>query len=438
MGLDIFNKETFIKSEISKIFRGVVLYFSLFIFHLKKVVIFSFSLFIFHLTHAQQLESYIQEGWDNNSNIQSFELRYVVAKEKIEEVNTIPNTQLSVGYFVSEPETRTGAQRAKFSIQQKLPWFGAITARENYSTAMAETEYVDIVIVKRKLALSISETYYKLFAIQSKQKILEDNMLLLQTYEKLVLTSVEVGKASAVDVLKLQIRQNELEQYKAVLKESFLAEQIAFNALLNRDSGKDIIVPDEINMPLEDPITNTESLQLNPELLKYDKIYESIKQSELLNRKEKSPQIGFGLDYIPVSERNDVAIHDNGKDIIMPMVSFSIPIFNKRHDSRTRQNELRQQEITAQKEERLNTMETILGKAVSYRNTARIKYNTQKKNLKQAKNAEEILIKSYETGTIDFNDVLDIQELQLKFQLNQIESIQLYYTQAAMINYLTN
>ncbi len=426
----MFNKETFIKLEVLKTFHGAAFHFSFLVFH--------FSLFTFHLTHAQQLESYIQEGWNKNNDIQSFELKYAIAKEKIKEVNTLPNTQLSAGYFVSEPETRTGAQRAKFSVQQKLPWFGTITARENYSTAMAETEYVDIVIAKRKLALSISQSYYKLFAIQYKQKILEDNILLLQTYEKLALTSVEVGKASAVDVLRLQIRQNELEQHKAVLKENFIAEQIVFNALLNRDSDIDTVVPSEMNIPQEDPITNNKNLQLNPELLKYDKIYESIVQSELLNRKEKAPQIGFGLDYIPVSERNDVTISDNGKDIIMPMVSFSIPIFNKRHDSRTRQNELRQQEITAQKEERLNRMETILGKAISNRNTARIKYNTQKENLKQAKNAEEILIKNYETGTIDFNDVLDIQELQLKFQLDQIESIQLYYMQAAIINYLTN
>lgn len=426
----MFNKETFIKLEALKTFHGAAFHFSFFIF--------SFSLFTFHLTHAQQLESYIQEGWNKNNDIHSFKLKYAIAKEKIKEVNTLPNTQLSAGYFVSEPETRTGAQRAKFSVQQKLPWFGTITARENYSTAMAETEYVDIVIAKRKLALSISQSYYKLFSIQYKQKILEDNILLLQTYEKLALTSVEVGKASAVDVLRLQIRQNELEQHKAVLKENFIAEQIVFNALLNRDSDIDTVVPSEMNIPQEDPITNNKNLQLNPELLKYDKIYESIVQSELLNRKEKAPQIGFGLDYIPVSERNDVTISDNGKDIIMPMVSFSIPIFNKRHDSRTRQNELRQQEITAQKEERLNRMETILGKAISNRNTARIKYNTQKENLKQAKNAQEILIKNYETGTIDFNDVLDIQELQLKFQLDQIESIQLYYMQAAIINYLTN
>ena len=63
---------------------------------------------------------------------------------------------------------------------------------------------------------------------------------------------------------------------------------------------------------------------------------------------------------------------------------------------------------------------------------------TQSKNLKQAKNAQDILMKNYETGTINFNDVLDIQELQLKFQINQVESIRKYYIQSTIINYLTN
>ena len=58
--------------------------------------------------------------------------------------------------------------------------------------------------------------------------------------------------------------------------------------------------------------------------------------------------------------------------------------------------------------------------------------------MKQADYAEEILLKSYETGTIDFKDVLDIQELQLKFQIAQIETTKLYYIQTALINYLTN
>jgi outer membrane protein TolC len=122
----------------------------------------------------------------------------------------------------------------------------------------------------------------------------------------------------------------------------------------------------------------------------------------------------------------------------MPMVSVSIPIFNNKYKSQTKQNELQQQEILAQKQERTNVLETLLYKAINDRVSAGISHITQTKNLKQAKDAEEILIKSYETGTIDFNDVLDIQELQLKFQMNQIESVKTYYVQTTIINYLTN
>ncbi|WP_404814793.1 TolC family protein [Rasiella rasia] len=385
---------------------------------------------------AQQLQSYIEEAEANNPEIQAFELRYNIAEEKVNEANWLPNTEVSAGYFVSEPETRVGAQRARIGVKQMLPWFGTVTARENYATSIAEAEYVEITIAKRKLALSVAQSYYRLYETRAKQKVLDENIQLLKTYERLALTSVEVGKASAVDVLRLQIRQNELQQQKEVLEEEFSAEQTTFNNLLNRDENSTVDVVATMEIPENDPIYGTDALSLNPELLKYDKLYESIAQSELLNQRESLPMIGFGVDYLPVSERTDMKPIDNGKDVLMPMVSVSIPIFNNRYKSISRQNELRQQEIETQKEQRLNVLESAFAKAISQRNQARIKFNTQSKNLKQAKDAEQILIKNYETGTIDFNDVLDIQELQLKFQMNQIESVQMYYVQQSIINYL--
>ena len=387
---------------------------------------------------AQQLQSFIQEAESNSPEIQAYNLRHNIAEEKVKEANWIPNTEFSAGYFVSEPETRTGAQRARFSAKQMLPWFGTITVRENYASSIADAEYVEIVIAKRKIALSVSQSYYSLYTIKARQKVLDENIELLKTYEKLALTSVEVGKASAVDVLRLQIRQNELQQQKEVLEETYLGEQTAFNKLLNRDGNTSVTILEALMLPSEDIFYDENNLSLNPELLKYDKLYESIAQSELLNQAESNPMIGFGLDYLPVSDRPDMNFSDNGKDILMPMVSVSIPIFNKQFDSRSKQNELKQLEINAQKENRLNVLESAFAKAISQRNQARITYNTQNKNLKQANNAEEILIKNYETGTIDFNDVLDIQELQLKFQTNQIESVKMYYVQSAIINYLIN
>ena len=404
---------------------------------MRYIILIGLVFFAFAEVNAQDLASYIQEAEKNNPEIQAFELRYNIAEEKVNEADWLPNTEIGVGYFVSEPETRTGAQRARFSVKQMLPWFGTISARENYTSSMAEAQFVDIAIAKRKLSLSVSQSYYKLYAISAKQGILDENIELLETYERLALTSVEVGKASAVDVLRLQIRQNELIQQKEVLEQDYLAEQALFNNLLNRDENIAVEVVKQMIIPEEDVFILTDNLQLNPELIKYDKLYESIEEAELLNQKESAPNIGFGLDYVPVSERPDMNFSDNGKDIVMPMVSISIPIFNNKYKSVTKQNELKQLEIKSQKEERLNNLETRLAQAIYNRNTMRIKFNVQTDNLKQANDAEEILIKNYETGTIDFNDVLDVQELQLRFQINLIESNRGYYTEYAIINYLT-
>jgi len=404
---------------------------------MKRIIYTLIGLLTFSVSNAQELEVFMDEGLKNNPEIQKFELQYNIALEKVNEVNTLPNTEFSVGYFVSEPETRTGPQRFKLSVKQMMPWFGTITSRENYVSALADAKYEDIVIAKRKLMASISQSYYNLYANKAKQMVLIENIKLLETYETLALTSVEVGKASAVDILQLQMRQNEMQQLKEVLGQQFLAEQTNLNNLLNRENDVAITVVDRLMMPSEDFEIATGNLVLHPELLKYDKLYQSVEQSELLNQKESSPMIGFGLDYINITPRPDMNFSDNGKDIVMPMFSVSIPIFNKKYKSQTKQNELEQQEIIAQKQERLNTLKTLLDKAINERIAARISYATQTKNLKQAKDAEDILIKSYETGTIDFNDVLDIQELQLKFQISQIESIKTYYVQSTIINYLT-
>ena len=253
----------------------------------------------------------------------------------------------------------------------------------------------------------------------------------------MALTSVEVGGASAVDVLRLQIRQNELKEAKLVLQQEYKAVQTQFNNLLNRDENTSIAVVDALLV--EEPIEIQQfQLELHPELEKYDRLYESVTRSEVLNQKEANPNLGFGLDYIPVAKRPGMDFSDNGKDILMPMVSLSIPIFNNNYKSRTAQNELRQEEINAQKANRRNLLETILSDALNNKEASYIRYKTQLKNLEQAKDAEEILVKNYETGTIDFNDVLDIQELQLRFQINLIEAVKNYYVQTAIINYLTN
>lgn len=405
---------------------------------MKCITLIIWSLLGIGFVQAQQLETLIEVALGNSPEIQKFELQYNRVSEKVNEVNSLPNTEIGLAYFLSEPETRTGAQQIRISLRQMLPWFGSITARENYASSLADAKYEDVVLAKRKLIASVSQAFYNLYTIRSKQQVLAENISLLKTYETLALNAVEVAKASAVDVLRLQMRQNEMEQMFSVLEQQFLSEQALINNLLNRDPSFEIEILTSLLIPEQEEIIKLEALHLHPELIRFDKLYNSIEKSELLNQKESSPMLGLGFDYVPVANRPDMNFSDNGKDIVMPMISFSIPIFSKKYRSQTKQNALEQKEILAEKQQRYNYLETLLEKATNERIAAKIIYDTQLKNLKQAKDAEQILIKSYETGTIDFRDVLDIQELQLKFQMNQIEAIRNFYIQSSIINYLTN
>ena len=126
------------------------------------------ALLTFNFGLAQEMETLIEEALSNNPEIQKFELQHEIVSEKVNEVNSIPDTEIGFGYFVSEPETRTGAQRFKVSARQMIPWFGSITARENYVGSLAETKYEDLVIAKRKLIASVSQSYYNLYHIHSR------------------------------------------------------------------------------------------------------------------------------------------------------------------------------------------------------------------------------------------------------------------------------
>ncbi|MGV8813522.1 MAG: TolC family protein [Gelidibacter sp.] len=401
--------------------------------HIKGLLMLCTLSFVLSV-QSQDLQSLIDEALTNNPEIQKFDFQYQIASEKVNEANSLPNTEFNAGVMAIAPEMDMPMERFRASVMQMLPWFGTITARESYASSMADAQYIEVTIAKRKLALSVAQFYYLLYEIRAKQVVLDENIALLETYERLALTSLEVGKASAVDVLRLQIRQNELKQEIDVLIQQNKGIQAAMNSLMNRQYDKDVSVVSALEIPENDNFFSYDALSVNPELLKYDKLYESVEQSELLNQKESSPMVGFGLEYI--NQENSPMITSSYKDMIMPMVSLSIPIFTKKYKSQTRQNELRKQEIRSEKDERLNMLTSELSKAISERNQSRIMFNTQEKNLKQAEDAEAILIKNYETGTINFRDVLDIQELQLKFQMGQIETLKLYYVQQSLINYL--
>lgn len=389
------------------------------------------------LTHAQTLENYLKIAEENNPEIQAFELNYRLAQEKIEASTSLSNLDLGFGYFVSEPETRTGAQKSRFAVTQMLPWFGTLSARKRYATSLAESEFISFSIAKRKLALSVAQSYYLLYGLQAKSHVIDEQIRWIGVNKELLLKAVEAGTSSLSELLRLEVQLNDLKQQKLTIDQQLTAEIKAFYNLLNTDGSPELVIVEELPLPFIE-LPETPDFSVHPELLKFDSWYTSITEAEQLNQKDKRPNLALGMDYITVQERLDQTFEDNGKDIFMPRLSLSIPVFSKKYTSASVQNNIKKEQIEAKKDQRLNDLENLYARALAQLNAARLGFELQGESLERLHETETLYRTRYMAGNIDFESLLEVQELKLNVQMRRIDATVQCYQQYALINYLIN
>ena len=383
---------------------------------------------------AQSLESYIDEAVHNNAELQAMQFGYESTLEKVNEAGSLPNTNISAGYFIQEVETRVGPQRTRLSVSQPLPWFGTLGARKNVASAMSESELQNIELAERKLKLDVKQAYYNLYEQKASLSILRKNLEILKTYEELALNELESNRTTMVDVLKIRIQINETESKSESVSDEYETSVTTFNLLLNREPNARVVVAD--SLLLDNVQFNKDELINNPQLLRLKAQQDVLIQSEKANQKERMPGLGVGLDYVIVEE-GPMQGPDNGKDVIMPMVSLSIPLFSKKYTSKQKQYQFEQQAVERRKVEVNNELEIAFQNALTALQNAKRTVTTQKENIHQAQQAEKVILATYETAKLDFEQILEVQQLILKFQLEVVEATSMYFKNKAMLEYLT-
>jgi len=404
---------------------------------MKVKIISIIALFLVLESSSQTLQDYLTIAAKNSPELRASNYLYESALEKIVEVGSLPNTTIGVGYFAQEAETRVGAQKAKISVAQKLPWFGTLTAKEEGASFKAQAQLNTLDFTRRKLFLAVKKNYFELYELKVKERIINENIEILQTFEELALIELENNRSSMVDVLKIRMEKNELKNNLNTILENFKAKQIAFNLLLNRDEQLVVEVIDELILENNKELFQKELISTNPQLLKLDNLKSALEKSELVAKKEGLPMIGFGIDYVMVENRSVENLVDNGKDVVMPMVTVSIPLFSKKYSSRQKQLNLEQKAIASTKTDVKNELYAIYNKAESNLKNARFSIQTQNTNMLEADSAKEVLLAAYQSSKIDFEQLLEVQQLKLKFQFKKVVSEGQYAIQIATLEFLT-
>jgi len=407
---------------------------------MKKIliIIIIFISGIIDVVHAQSLDSYLEMATKNNPGLQSKYKEFEASLQKIPQVNALPDPSFSFGYFISPVETRVGPQRAKFSLSQMFPWFGTLEAKSDAAALMAAAKYQSFLEARNKLYLDVAAAYYPLYELQQVQEIEQENIEILQSYKNIATGKFENGASPMVNVLRVDIMLKDAQTNLEILNVKEHALVSTFNNLLNRNENEVVIVADTLmTTNVEFEAVKDSLLLRNPAINALDLKTRASKTSEIIAQKQGLPNIGVGLDYVVVGKPSGMSVADAGKDVLMPMVSVSIPLFRKKYDAAEKEAQFMQESYTLQKENALNSLSSEFDRAmfeISQQLNLMELYRQQVTTTQQSLN---LLFSSYGNSGKEFEEVLRMQQKLLQYEKLMAKAVAEYHTAVARLDYIT-
>ena len=387
---------------------------------------------------AQTLEDYFKIAAENNPGLLSQYKEFEAALQKVPQVSTLPDPSFSFGYFVSPVETRVGPQQARFSLTQMFPWFGTLKAQGDAATLMAEAKYQSFLDAKNKLYFDVSAAYFPLYELREWMKIEERNIAILESYKTISNSKFKNGNGTLVDVLRVDIMLKEAKTNLAILNKKKNPLMAAFNKLLNRDELQTVVIADSI---VVEPVLsdyNKDDLTLDHPLL--NSIDLKTKASEASERaaiKQGYPKLGLGLDYVMVGERTDMTLVDNGKDVLMPMLTVTLPIFRGKYKAAVKEAQLMQESYSFQKKEIENSLNSNYEMALFDIRQQTDLVSLFDEQIEKSKQALNLLYTAYGNSGKDFEEVLRMQQQLLKYDKLKITALSQYRIAMAKLDYIT-
>ena len=446
------------------------------------------------LASAQSLDEYLVKAAENNPELKAYYNEYLAASEIGNQVS-LPDPELQVGVFFRPMERFMGNQQADIRLMQMFPWFGMLKAQESEADQMALARYQLFLDAKNNLFYQFKTTWYALAELEQEIRIAEGNLEILRKYERMALIRFESAatssaspsstpmasspsasfstgsggmntmgnqtqgmssqaKSSAMaspaamgstgpgmtDVLRIRLQINTLENDLDLLNANKLPLQVELNKLMNSPREAQISTPEPLlpfTMNLEKQAILDSITANNPMLAMYDAELLALESQKRMAKLDGRPMLGAGVNYMPFQARLEDGMSMGGNDMIMPMVTMTLPIYRKKTTAKIKEAELRQEAVRFNKENTLNQLEISWSKAIRDLEDSNRKVALYESQLDLANQNLSLLLTAYATNGQDFEEVLRAQQLILDYEFSKIGAITRQYTSLAMLDMLS-
>ena len=403
---------------------------------------------------TDSLNHYLEVAAINNPGLNADFLAYKASLERVEQAGTWTDPQLDIGFFLKPMDIVGGSQIADFTLMQMFPWFGTKKAARTEATHMAQMAYEEFRESRDKLFLEVYSQWYTLSSLKQQLKNNGDNLKLLSQLEQLarqkmstasVMSNDMGGSSGLSSVLRVQLEVAEIENNIESLISEIEAEKVKFNALLNRSADMDVVVPDTIiKVPFlfNEMEAINEIERQNPMLGMIVEEEQAYRAKSEMDRKMSYPMLGIGLQYMVIGKSSspymDMDNHNgmNGMDMVMPMVSISLPIYRNKYKAKQRESRYMWESAQEKYNNTLNSLQSDLFKYKHQLDNAERQIALYQKQKNLALTAYQLILQEFVTAKSDLTNVIEVQRQLLDYKIKEAEAIADYNIKVAEINSL--
>ena len=450
-------------------------------------------------SQSDSLFSYLEIAAKYNPTVLQRYFEYEAALQKVPQVSSLPDPSVNLGIFLSPMELVAGNQVADFQLMQMFPWFGVLKAAKDEMSLLAKAKYESFRDAKLQVFYDTQRTWYEMHKIKQNIRISQKNIEILRTIERLAIVRFKAGPSGSspsssgnapapassqasssgssgmnsmggssgnsagsvsgqvssampgnsmgsssgssglTDVYRIQIEISDVQNNIELLKNQWSTSAAQFNSFLNRPPDATVTLPDTLivdNFELSLLVLSDTALSNNPMLGMLQFEQKSLEARKHMVTKMGYPMIGLGLNYSLINKSAMSTSSMNGSDMIMPMVTATLPIYRKKYKAMQAEADLMKSATAQNYSATVNAIQAEYYQAMQLYLDAQRRTKLYVEQYRLASKSLVIMFKSFASSGSDLSDILRVRQQTLDYEYKQIEAVADYNTSIAWLKRL--
>ena len=382
---------------------------------------------------TDSLQVYMLAAIQSNPAVSASYNRYKAQMEASTGAGQLPDPEFGRSIYPQAMHHSNSKQILTLSVMQMFPWFGTLKSVRMAQQWQAEAMYQRFREEGLSLVFDVQKQWYDILLTRQQLKSVRENLKTLKDIEQVALaqyrTALGMKNSRMSDQLRLQAEELRLQEQIESLRDKEKLQCRQLNLLMHRDANSKLVLPDSMSIrPF--PVVDWGKLEsASPRLQQLsaqEKMYRS--QADAV-RGQGFPRIGIGLEYMVNGKINMPVMPDmNGKNMVMPMLKVTLPIYRSKTRAGIKSAQLMQQSANdaylRQQDELHAQYLSVEQRAEDAKRQASL-YDNELKLLNQTLH---LMVAEYANGTTSLTDILQTSRENIDYSLKKFEALARYNT----------